>query len=82
VNARNQKAAKDFIETSPAPSGQFGTTLNDIGVQVVKRIRPDLEVNGSFNLEHYKAPIYLPGQQTVTTTNVQLTWHPKRKVSY
>jgi hypothetical protein len=79
VNARNQKAAKDFIATS---STQYGTTLNDIGVQVVKRIRPDLEVNGSFNVEQYKAPIYLPGQQTVTTTNVQLTWYPKRKVSY
>jgi hypothetical protein len=80
VNARNQKAAKDFIETSP--STQFGTTLSDFGGQVVKRIRPDLEVNGSFNVEHYKAPIYLPGLQTVTTTNVQLTWYPKRKVSY
>jgi hypothetical protein len=80
VNARHQKAAKDFIETSQ--TAQFGTTLNDIGVQVVKRIRPDLEVNGSFNFEHYKAPIYLPGEQTVTTTNVQLTWYPKRKVSF
>ncbi len=80
VSARNQKAAKDFIESSQ--TSQFGTTLNDIGFQVVKRIRPDLEVNGSFNLEHYKAPIYLPGEQTVTTTNVQLTWYPKRKVSF
>lgn len=80
VNARNQKAAKDFIEASR--NEQYGTTLNDIGVQVVKRIRPDLEVNGSFNLEHYKAPIYLPGQQTVTTTNVQLTWFPSRKISF
>jgi hypothetical protein len=80
VSARNQKAAKDFIQTLQFTP--IGTTLNDIGFQVVKRIRPDLEVNGSFNLEHYKAPIYLPGQQTVTTTNVQLTWYPKRKVSY
>jgi hypothetical protein len=79
VNARNQKAAKDFITSNAT---QYGTTLNDIGVQVVKRIRPDLEVNGSFNLEQYKAPIYLPGQQTVTTTNVQLTWYPRRKFSY
>ncbi len=91
VNARNQKAAKDFIvaqaipatPTSPGtPAIQYGTTLNDIGFQVVKRIRPDVEVNGSFNFEHYKAPIYLPGQQTVTTTNVQVTWYPKRKVSF
>jgi hypothetical protein len=80
VSARNQKAAKDFIESSQTT--QFGTTLNDIGFQVVKRIRPDLEVNGSFNVERYKAPIYLPGEQTVTTTNVQVTWYPKRKVSF
>jgi hypothetical protein len=79
VNARNQKAAKDFIV---ANGTQYGTTLNDIGVQVVKRIRPDVEVNGSFTVEQYKAPIYLPGQQTVTTTNVQVTWYPRRKVSY
>jgi len=79
VDARNQKAAKDFIAS---PTTQYGTTLNDIGIQVVKRIRPELEVNGSFNLERYKAPIYLPGLQTVTTTNVQLTWYPGRKISF
>ena len=79
VNARNQKAAKDFIV---ANGTQYGTTLNDIGVQVVKRIRPDIEVNGSFIVEQYKAPIYLPGRQTVTTTNVQVTWYPRKKVSY
>jgi hypothetical protein len=79
VNARNQKAAKDFIAVGGT---QYGTTLNDIGVQVVKRIRQDLEVNGSFTVEQYKAPIYLPGQQTVTTTNVQVTWYPRKKVSY
>jgi hypothetical protein len=74
VGVRNQKAAKDFIAG--------GTTLNDINFQVVKRIGKDFEVNGSFALEHWKAPIYLPGQQTVTTTNIQLTWFPKRKVSF
>jgi len=79
VNARNQKAAKDFIQ---ANNVLYGSTLNDIGVQVVKRIRQDLEVNGAFTVEKYKQPIYLPGQQTVTTTNVQLTWYPRHKVSY
>lgn len=79
VSARNQKAAKDFIAVNGT---QYGTTLNDIGVQVVKRIRQDIEVNGSFMVEQYKAPIYLPGQQTVTTTNVQVTWYPRKKVSY
>lgn len=79
VSARNQKAAKDFIATSVA---QYGTTLNDLRFQAVKRIGPDFEVNGSFALEHYKAPIYLPGQQNVTTTNIQLTWYPNRKLTF
>jgi hypothetical protein len=74
VGIRNQKAAKDFIPG--------GTTLNDINFQVVKRIRKDFEINGNFAYEHWKAPIYLPGQQTVTTTTVQLTWFPERKVSF
>ena len=89
VSARNQKADKDFIPGSATQTiGNSdvlipgGTTLNDFGIQAVKRIGKDLEVNGSFTLEHWKAPIYLPGQQTVTTTNIQLTWYPQRKVSF
>ncbi len=74
IAARNQKADKDFIPG--------GTTLNDIGFQVVKRIRKDFEVNLNFTVEHWEAPIYLPGEQTVTATNIQLTWFPERKVSF
>jgi hypothetical protein len=74
VGARNQKAARDFIPG--------GTTLNDLNVQVVKRIAKDLELNGNFALERWKAPIYLPGLQTVTTTSIQITWLPGRKVSF
>jgi len=79
VSARNHKAAKDFIV---ANGTEYGSTINDIAVQVVKRIRQDIEINGSFTAEKYKEPIYLPGQQTVTTTNVQVTWYPRRKISY
>lgn len=89
VGARNQKAAKDFIPGSttlidPTTGGliQGGTTLNDINFQAVKRIGKDFEINGNFALEHWKAPIYLPGQQTVTTTTIKLTWFPERKVSF
>jgi hypothetical protein len=89
VGLRNQKASKDFIpgsttQTIPGSTTliQGGTTLNDINFQVVKRIGKDFEVNGNFALEHWKAPIYLPGQQTVTTTTIQLTWFPERKVSF
>src|SRR5664279_5571943 len=81
VGARNQKVAKDFI-WDPVTKIQYGTTLNDINFQLVKRIGKDFEVNGNFAYEHYKAPIYLSGEQTVTTTNIQLTWYPSRKVSF
>ena len=74
MSVRNQKAVRNFIPG--------GTTLNDFGFQVVKRIRKDFEVNGNFTVEHWKAPIYLPSEQTVTTTNIPLTWFPERKVSF
>jgi hypothetical protein len=89
VGARNQKAAKDFIPGSttqidPTTGGliEGGTTLNDINFQAVKRIGNDFEINGNFALEHWKAPVYLQGQQTVTTTTIKLTWYPERKVSF
>jgi hypothetical protein len=71
---RNQKATTYFIPG--------GTTLNDINFQAVKRIGKDFEINGSFAYEHWKAPIYLTGQQTVTTTTIRLTWFPERKISF
>jgi hypothetical protein len=71
---RNQKAAKDFIPG--------GTTINDIGVQVVKRLGRDVELNGKFTFEKWKAPIYLPGPQHVTATTIGLTWFPDRKVRF
>ena len=76
VGVRNQKATTYFIPG--------GTTLNDINFQAVKRIGKDFEVNGNFALEHWRAPIYPTGsptypagQQTVTTTTIQLTWYPR-----
>ncbi|MGD0479755.1 MAG: capsule assembly Wzi family protein [Terracidiphilus sp.] len=74
AGVRNQKAAKDFIPG--------GTTLNDFSVRAVKRIHKDLEIDGSFALEHWKAPVYLPGSQTVTTTTIQLTWFPERRIGF
>ena len=74
VGMRNQKAAKDFIPG--------GTTLNDVSLEGVKRIGKDFEIKGNFAYEHWKAPIYLRGQQTVTTTTIRFTWYPQRKVSF
>ncbi|HEV2214235.1 MAG TPA: capsule assembly Wzi family protein, partial [Terracidiphilus sp.] len=71
---RNQKAAKDFIPG--------GTTINDFGFRASKRVGHDFEVDGNFTLEKWKAPIYLPGEQTVTNTTVQFTWFPQRKTSF
>lgn len=95
VSARNQKADKGFIPasapvdtTSPGCSSSTpcivpgGTTLNDITFQAVKRIGKDLEVNGEFTFERWKAPIYMPGQQTTTATTIRLTWRPQRKVNF
>jgi hypothetical protein len=53
-----------------------------LSFEAVKRIGKDFEVKGNFTYEHYKAPIYLPGEQTVTATNIQLTWYPGRKISF
>ena len=76
ICARNQKAAKDFIPG--------GSTLNDLSFQWIKRIgkRKDFQVNANLTLENWRAPIYLAGQQTVTATSVQLTWFPRRKLSF
>jgi hypothetical protein len=83
VGFRNQKNSKDFIYVRNLTQNfQYGTTLDDGYFQVVKRLGKDLELNGSFAYEQYLAPIYLPGRQTVTTTNIGLTWFPKNKLSF
>lgn len=79
VSARNQKAAKDFIYVG---NTQYGTTINDLNFQVVKRLGQNFELNGNFEYERYKEPIYLPGEQTVTATTFQLTWFPRQKASF
>jgi len=74
LGLRNQKAAKDFIPG--------GTTLNEVNLQVVKRLNRDIELKGNFSFEAWKAPTYLLGTQKVTATSFQLTWYPERKVSF
>ena len=74
LNWRGQKAARDFIKN--------GTTINDFGLQTVKRIGRNFELNGIFTLERWMAPIYKSGQQTVTNTSLQLTWYPEAKARF
>jgi len=69
----NKKTAKDFIPG--------GTTQNQFLIDVVKRLRPDIELNASFQHEGWKAPIYLPGAQSNNTFTVQLTFFPKLKTT-
>ena len=78
---RNQKATTYFIPG--------GTTLNDFNFRAVKRFGKQFEADGSFALEHWKAPLYPNGKptnpaslQSVSTTTIQLTWFPRRKSSY
>ena len=72
----NKKNPKDFIR-SLTPGIPGGTTQNSFKVSVVKRLRPELELNAWLQYERWQAPIYLPGPQSNTTTTVQLTWFPK-----
>jgi hypothetical protein len=73
VEYLNKKTAKDF-----APGG---TTQNQLRLEVVKRIGRDVEVDGWFQHEGWKAPIYLAGGQSGNTVSVQLSWFPKLRTS-
>ena len=71
VEYLNKKTAKDFIAG--------GTTQDQLRVDVVKRIGPDVEVNGWYQHERWVAPIYLSGVQSDNTVTVQVTFFPKLK---
>ncbi|HEY4379395.1 MAG TPA: capsule assembly Wzi family protein, partial [Acidobacteriaceae bacterium] len=73
VEYLNKKTAKDFI--------LGGTTQNQFSVDVVKRIRPEVELNARFQHESWKAPIYLPGGQNDNAFTFQVTFFPKLKTS-
>ncbi|MDP9039531.1 MAG: capsule assembly Wzi family protein [Acidobacteriota bacterium] len=56
-----------------------GTTQNQFGVDVVKRLTPMVELNALYRYEAWKAPIDLPGPQTDNTFSFQVTWFPRLK---
>ncbi|HEY0757824.1 MAG TPA: capsule assembly Wzi family protein [Acidisarcina sp.] len=64
---RNAKVSKDFIPG--------GTTQNDFTMQVVKRLRSDLEVNAWVQVEGWKVPLIKSGIQHDVTAAAQLTWY-------
>ena len=69
----HKKTAKDFVAG--------GVTQNQFRVEVVKRLRPDVELNAWYQRETWKAPIYKPGSQGNNTFNFQLTIFPKLKTT-
>jgi hypothetical protein len=73
VEYLNKKTPKDFIAG--------GTTQNQFRVDVVKRIRPDVELNAWFQHESWKAPIYKAGGQSDNAISVQVTFFPKLKTT-
>jgi Capsule assembly protein Wzi len=87
VNYRNAKAGKDFIPGAPNPTNPHavpgGTTQNLIGVDVLKRLGEDTELNAWLQYEHWSAPLIAATAQSDTTAAVQITWHPhKWKVDF
>jgi len=68
----NKKNAKDF---------NGGTTQNQFKVEVVKRLRPQLELDAWAQYERWKAPLYKTGGQSDTIVAGQLTWYPKLHTS-
>ncbi len=72
VQYLNKKNAKDFVG---------GTTQNQFKVEVVKRLRPQLELDAWAQYERWKAPIFKTGQQSDTVVAGQLTWYPRLHTS-
>ncbi len=64
-----KKNAKDFIAG--------GTTQNDYRVDVVKRIRPQVELSAWYQHETWLAPFVRPGLQTNNTGSFQVKWYPR-----
>jgi len=66
----NKKTPKDFIPG--------GTTQNEFSVDVVKRLRKNVELNAWLQYEGWKAPIYIPGNglNKNATVAFQFTWFP------
>lgn len=68
-----KKNAKDFVV--------LGTTQNQYKIDVLKRLRPDLELNAWLQFENWKAPVYKPGSNNDTTIAVQLRYFPKLRTT-
>lgn len=68
-----KKTPKDFIAG--------GTTQNQLKLEAVKRLRPDIELDAWYQYEHWIAPIYLSGHQNDSTFSFQFTFYPKLRTA-
>lgn len=66
-----KKTPNDFIAG--------GVTQNSFSVGAVKRIRRNIELQGSLQCEWWKAPIYRVEKQNDIAIALQVTWFPKLK---
>jgi hypothetical protein len=82
LNYRNAKAGKDFIPAAANPAAPQsvpgGTTQNLVGVNVLKRLGDDTELNAWVQYEHWTVPLIASGPQSDTSAAVQITWHPRK----
>jgi hypothetical protein len=65
----NKKTPKDFVP--------LGTTQNQFKVDVVKHLPYGIMMDAWLQVERWKAPVYLQGQQNDTVIAAQFTWFPK-----
>lgn len=65
----NKKTPKDFIVN--------GTTQNQVKLEVVKRLRPDIELDAWYQYERWIAPVYKTDHQTDNIVSFQFTFYPK-----
>lgn len=64
-----KKNAKDFIP--------LGSTQNDYRFDLVKRIRPNVELSAWYQRETWTAPFIRAGQQANNTGSLQVKWYPR-----
>jgi hypothetical protein len=74
----NEWVQVEFLhKQTPGDFVPGGTTQNQFLVDVVKRLRSDVELHAWFQHERWVAPIYMAGPQSNNVFTVQLTFFPK-----
>jgi hypothetical protein len=68
VEYLNKKIPTNFIPG--------GTTQNQFRAETLFHLHKDIEITAWVQYEGWKAPIYMPGQQSNVATAVQITWRP------